>query len=382
MPEQTVEEQIREEIITEKQAPKDGKKPWEARFEADHAELVKPAPKAKAIKAEEPKEEPAAPEVKEEPKETQEEPQPTSEQPAKEETQPAPAQPVETEVKPAEANPDPAKEEAYLAAYANKHAIPIEAAKEEIARNKAILEKYKNDPMEVAKAYHLSQVEFNKLKAESQKQAQTADPVIQQIMANPKGYVENFVKVNSAKLIEEFRRDNPAKSRDMDDEQITEELRDRGLGILQARMTTYQSDLKINASRKREEFLSSIPEADRSFIPEIRTVLDKLPDHQVAAPNFEFKDLIRWAKGGADIDKVKRAEFDRGYKAGLEKAKILGEVGQPSPAGKAKQRPSAQAGNDMTAYQKDQARQMFGNVYDNDDDIFKAYKEVTQSRKK
>lgn len=375
--EKTVEETIREEILTEKGLPKGEKKPWEARLEADHPELAI-APKTKS-KAETSKEEEPKEKVEEEPKE---EPKPDSEQPVEEEAKPAEGQPAESETKPEAAKEDTAKEEAYLADYAKRKQIPIEQAKEEVSRNKTILAKYNGDAVELANAYHLSQQEFNKLKAEQQKQLQVADPVIQQVMANPKAYVADFVKTNAAKLIEEYRANNPAKSRDMDDEQVLEEQRDKGLGILQAKMEAYQTNIKVGAAKRREEFISSIAEADRQFIPEIKIVLDKLPDFQVASSNFDFKDLVRWAKGGADIDKVKKSEFDRGYKAGLEKAKILGEVGHSAPTGKVKQKTISQAGEGLTNYQKEQARQMFGQVYDNEEEMFKAYKEVNQSRKK
>lgn len=366
--------QIGKEAIAERKAEKsgvEGKKPWEISFEKDHADL--------AVKAVEVKEE-----IEEEVKEVEEKPdsKEQQEEPAAEPEGQEAEKPAEEESKPAEAKKDTAKEEAYIAEYARKSGLSVTDAKEEVERNRAILAKYGNDPIEVAKAYRLTQSAFDKLKTQSeQTQKQSIDPVAAQIMANPKVYVESVIKANAPKLIEEFREENPARSASLTDEAILEELRDRGVAQVTSTLQGHQMKLKNDASVKREELISSITELDRQFLPEIRDVLNKLPDHQVVSPNFKFEDLTRWARGNHTEKLVKDAE-ERGYKRGLEKAKILGEVGQSSPAAKVKQKQSVAAETGLSNYQREQAKQMFGNAYDNEADMFKAYIEVTKRDKK
>lgn len=370
-------EAIRKEVLADKAAPKEeGKKPWEVRLENDHPELA-PGEK-KPVKEVEEK---PAEEQEEAPKEEE---KPDGDQPAETEAQPEPEekeQPAEEEAQP-EAKKDTADEVAYIAEYAKKEGITVEAAKEEIDRSKAILAKYNNDPMQVAKAYRLTQSEYDKLKTQAETNKQSAtDPVAAAIIANPRGYASKLIKDNAEKLITEFRQENPARSRDMDDEQITEELTERAASQLQSQLREHQLTVKSLAIRKREEYIGTLNEVDKQFLPEIKSVLDKLPDHQIVSKTFDFGDLIKWAKGNHTDRLVKEAE-ERGFKRGLQQKKIIGEVGHATPAAKVKPKAATTAGSNMTAYQKKVAREMFPQATMSDEEAYAAYTEVTQGRKK
>ena len=362
--------QVGKEAIAERKAEKEGKpsKPaWELRLEKDHPGLVKEEViEKKEVEQEEVKEViEEKPVIEEQQDETKTEPETEEE-----------VKPVEELSKPVEDKKDTAKEDAYIAEYAKKSGLSIVDAKEEVERNRAILAKYNNDPIEVAKAYRLTQSAFDKLKAQADQNKQSVDPVAAQIMANPKGYVEGLLKQNAAKLIEEFRQDNPARSAILDDDAILEELRDRGVAQITQKLQEHHQRMSSEASKKREEYIASVSELDRQFLPEIRDVLSKLPDHQIVSPSFKFEDLTRWARGNHVEKLVKDAE-ERGYKRGLEKAKILGEVGRATPSTKVKPKQESAISTSLTKYQQEQAKQMFGTAYDNENDMFKAYLEVT-----
>lgn len=348
------QEDLRQEILKETKGEEpSGKKPWEVRMEEDHPEM----------KEEEPKEEPKEPELEE--------------QPAKTEDAPVEEQPLE-EAQPADAKNDTAKEDAYVAEYAKKSGIPVEQAKEEITSLKAIVNKYGNDPVKLAKAYREVQSAYDKQKVTA---SSNVNPAVAQIAANPRSYVIGEVKKNSEKLINEFREQNPARSRDMDDEQVTEEIVERGTFAIKNQISNYEIQLKKEASNKREEFIKSIPEADRRYLPEIKPVLEQLPDYQIISQTFKFEDLVSWAKGKSVDRLVKEAE-DRVHKQyAVKDRKIVGEISKPSQGTKAKQTPEQSKATGMSKYQKDQALQMFASTSMSEEEKFEAYLDLNKKKK-
>lgn len=356
-------EAIGAEALAERKAEKSGesasgKQPWELQFEKDHEEL--------------------SPEVK---KETpKEENKPTiEEQPSEEEAKPVEEQPAETEEQPVQDNKE---DEAYIAEYAKKNKVSAEDAKKEVDNIKAILAKYNNDPLEVAKAYKLTQSAYDKLKSQSEQgQKQVTNPLVAQILANPKAYVENMVKTNATKLLEDYKAEYPERSLMMTDGAILEELRDKGMANLNNQINQYQTTLTREAGAKRNEFIAGVSEADRKYIPTIKTQLDKFPDHMLVDKGFDFNHLVSWARGQHHEEDLK-AEFKRGFEQGQQQKKILGEVGREAPTARVKQNKTASQASSLSNYEQGRARQMFGSVFDNDKEIFEAYLEVTKGRKK
>lgn len=359
------QEDLRQEILKDvKGEPDSGKKPWEKRMEEDHPEMVIEAPKKKEVKEE----------VKEEPKEES----PSEEQPAETESAPVEKQPEE-EAQPVEAKKDKAKEEdAYIAEYAKSNSLSADEAKEEVSKLRAIATKYGNDPIKMAKAYREVQSAYDKQKVTA---SSNVNPAVAAIAANPRSYVIGEVKKNSEKLIAEFREQNPARSRDMDDEQVTEEIVERGTFAIKDQIRGYEIQLKKEAANKREEFIKSMPEVDRRYLPEIKPVLDQLPDYQVIGANFRFDDLVSWAKGKSVDRLVKEAEerVHKQYEA--KDRKIVGEISKPSQTTKVKQTPEQSKSNGMSKWQKDQAIQMFASAPMSDDEKYEAYLEVTKKKK-
>lgn len=358
-------EQLRSEILSEKKggSAAEGKKPWEVRLEKDHPEMdFKPAKKEEKAVEEEAEEKPDS-----------------EKQPSELEAAPAEKQPEE-EATPVEAKKDTAKdEETYIAEYAKSNGLNAEEAKDEIAKLRAISKKYNDDPVKLAKAYREVQSGYDKLKVTA---SSNISPAVAAIAANPRSYVIGEVKKNADKLIIEFREQNPARSRDMDDEQVMEEVVERGTYAIQNQIRNYEIQLKKDASNKREEFIKGVSEADRRYLPEIKPVLDQLPDYQIIGPNFRFEDLVSWAKGKS-VDRLIKETEERVRKEYENKdRKIVGQITKPAQATKVKQTPEQSKSNGMSKWQKDQALQMFASTAMSEEEMFEAYIEVTQKPKK
>lgn len=355
------QDSLRQEILTEKKgsAP-EGKKPWEKRMEEDHPEMKEPEEK--------------------EPKEIQEAPEkePESEkQPAETESAPLEKEP-EAEAQPVDAKKDTAQEDAYIAEYAKNSGMSIDDAKEEVSKLKAITAKYGNDPVKLAKAYREVQSGYDKLKVQA---SSNINPAVAQIATNPRSYVMGEVKKNAPKLIEEFRAQNPARSRDMDDEQVTEEIVERGTFAIKNQIKDYEIQLKKEAFNKRDEFIKGVSDKDRRFLPKIKEVLEMLPDYQVIGKDFKFEDLVDWARGKSVDALIKEAE-DRVHKQYESKdRKIVGEISKPSQTTKVKQSQEQSKGAGMSKWQKDQALQMFSSSPMSDDEKFEAYLDLNKKKK-
>lgn len=348
-------EDLRQDILKDvkKEDSKESKKPWELRLEQDHPEMV-----------EKPKEE------------TIEEKPETEEQPAETDSQPVEKQPEE-DAQPAEVKKDTA-EDAYIAEYAKGNNLSVEDAKEEISKLKAITAKYGNDPVKLAKAYREMQSAYDKQKVTA---SSNINPAVAQIAANPRSYVIGEVKKNAEKLVAEFREQNPARSRDMDDEQVTEEIVERGTFAIKNQIRDYEIQLKKEAANKREEFVKGISESDRRFLPEIKPVLENLPDYQIISKTFNFDDLVSWAKGKS-VDRIVKETEERVRKEYDNKdKKIVGSIQKSPQTTKVKQTQEQSKGAGLSKYQKDQATQMFNIPGMTDEEKFEAYIEVTKKKK-
>ncbi len=377
MENQIVEEvnndQLRQEILTETKGSKsEGKKPWELRMEEDHPEMVTlPAKKEKVPPRQE--------EVKEEPKEVPEETPEAEEQPAKPDSAPVEEQPEE-EAQPVEAKKDTVdQEDAYITEYAKKQGLSKEDAKAEVDSLRAISKKYGDDPVKIAKAYREVQSAYDKQKVQA---SSNVNPAVAAIAANPRSYVTGEVKKNSQKLIEEFRNENPARSRDMDDEQIEEMVIERGTMAIKEQIRGYEIQLKKEAINKRDEFIKSIPEADRRYTSDIKNILEQLPDYQVVGPTFRFEDLVTYARG-KDVDKLIKEAEERVHKQyAVKDRKIVGEIAKTPQTTKVKQTPEQSKSNGMSKWDKDQALQMYASANMTDEEKFDAYLDLKKSTNK
>ncbi len=359
-------EQLRQEILTEKKGSvPEGKQPWELRLEEDHPNLVE-AP----VKKEKEVEEPAKEDTEDKPS--------GEEQPAEEESAPVEEQPEESEGEPVKTNEDTAKEDAYAAEYAKKTGITMEEAKEEITSLKAIASKYQNDPVKLAKAYLSVQSAYDKQKVQA---SSNVNPAVAAIAANPRSYIAGEVKKDAEKLITEFRTNNPARSRDMDDEQVEEEIVERGTFAIKEQIRGYELQLKKEAFNKRDEYIRSVSETDRKYITEVKSIMEQLPDYQIISPTFRFEDLVTYARGKDVKNLIKEAE-DRIHKQYASKdRKIVGEIAKAPQTTKVKQTPQAAASSTLSKWDQDQAKQMYASSSMSDEEKFEAYIDLKKAKK-
>jgi hypothetical protein len=318
---------------------------------------------------------------------------------AKVETKPA----VEAEQKPpeeehveAEAKPEEVKTEDkapvkpsledIMKTYAEKNGITLDEAKADFEANDGILKKYHDNPetfpYELAKAYRNQQVEYTKGKAHQQEV--NANNFAQQIIADPKGFINRALEINKDKLLKDFRASNPERSAILTDGAILEELREKGIANLNIEIQKYQGKMQRDSSQKREGLMASLKDADKPYVAEIKSMLYKLPDSQVADPTFNFKDLVRWAKGDdVVISKMVKDAEDRGYQRAMQEKKILGDASVGKGAGNViKKKSEVASGGTLTKYQQDKAVEMFGSAYDTREECYSAYDEVVLKRSK
>lgn len=362
----------------------------EKQFEREHPDLAEKSKSAKSkLDTVVEEEEKIEKEVKEQPvEETKEE----SEEAAESESKPAEEQQTEEEAKPEEEESENKKEtvkpslEDVMKVYAEKNGITIEEAKADFEANDGVLKKYMDNPEtfphELAKAYRNQQAEYTKSK-EHQKQV-NANNFASQIIADPKGFINKALDANKDKLLKDFRENNPERSNILTDGAILEELREKGLANLKIEIQNYQSKTQKDAGQKRESLVSSLKDADKPFAAEIKSMLYKLPDSQVADPTFNFKDLIRWAKGDdVVISKMIKDAEDKGYQRAMQEKKILGDANTSKSGATGKTKPKVESKQPtLSGYDQKKAMEMFGSVYQTREECYAAYDEVVLKRKK
>ena len=274
---------------------------------------------------------------------------------------------------------DKGKEEADLdkkiTEYAEKNRLTYAEAKEDIEKTDEIIKQYKNDPAEMAKAMRNKDREYHKLRAEAEKASKKAEPVFKRMSEDQ---FREFARKKVAEMpeyVEKYRQKFPARSESMSDEAIVEEVVERELMIYNEKAGQKEAEIKATASKRRDEFIASIPEADRRFIPEIKAVLLEMSDIDVIRDGFDIKDAMYWAKGKAYDADIKAAE-ERALKRFKENPEIIGTKG----GGSSKPQTSGKS-TGLNDNQKNIAKSMFGADYD-DDKCFEMFKETYQDELK
>lgn len=241
-------------------------------------------------------------------------------------------------------------EEEIVRDHALKHNLTMDEAKEDIDKTKAIVEKYKGDPAELARALRSTQSGYDQLKAKEAK-----PQVI--IQKDPTAEIKEYAEKNREKIIEAFRRKFPIKGAVMEDDAILEDAVAQAERDYEVWARGEGEKVTREATGRREQLLASVPEGDKRFIPDIKALLSRTPDNQVVHESFDIKDLIYHARGAYYTpDRVKTLE-DAAFKRGKEDPKIIG-VKSPSSGGPAPKAPSG-ASSGLNGDQKSRALEMF-----------------------
>ena len=334
-----------------------------AEWEAENKETETPDAEPSEKKPDEEKPEPPKDEPKEEPKEE-----------VKPEEKPADGKvedkPVEKKEEEKVATPE---EEKVIQDWAIKHSLTLAEAKEDLEKTKGVVQKYKS-PEEMARALRQMQSQYDKMKNEAGKEEK--DPY--QISANPQLEVFEYVRTNATDIVEKYRQSYPARTRDMEDDAILEEVADKLLTGYKGWNDQRVKVLQTDASKRREELLSSLNERDRRFLPDIKAVIDKTSDKVIVSKGFNLDDIVRWAKG-AEYDRAIKEAEERGARQEREKAKILGVV----PSSRTETTSTAKSGGvRLSEYEKKLAREMFSTTTFSDEEKYEAYAEVAKKKKK
>lgn len=276
-------------------------------------------------------------------------------------------------------------------ALSEKEGISEDDARKELESTLKIQEKYGADPKQLARANLHLQRQYSrteaKLKQIEQHIAESRKVTIEQtIEAIDAGKIKIKGEPASRELIiETYRKQEPKITENADDEtvlrlaakaikegfeaQTTQEIKQR------------QEETKQQSSDKKQKLISSLPESDKAFIPEIKPILDKISDAHILDEDFSLEELILYAKGkkyDAMVKQLKETE-EKAYKRGLEQAKIIGVKDTPIGKGSNDTKKASKT-TTLTPAQKERAMAMYGEVM-SEKEAYEAYIDYLKTEK-
>lgn len=214
-----------------------------------------------------------------------------------------------------------------IQAFAEKRGIPFVQAKEEMEASQALLAKYNNDPIEVARALRNTQSEYDKLKGQKQETVQASARLLTD--AELKADIDAYATKNAEAIIAKYKQDHPKRTEFMSDEAVLEWAKDDATKNYKSNAGTIIEKTKKEASDKRQTLLTTIPKKDAKFLHDVKLVLDQTPDNVILNPNYAIEGMLFYTKGQR-YDADMEANYQRGLKMGKEDPKILGQVGGDS----------------------------------------------------
>lgn len=214
--------------------------------------------------------------------------------------------------------------------FASKHKISYEEAKEELEQVKAVLKKYGDDPVEVARALRSQQSEYDKIKADKEDKSGNNDIIIKS-REEVEEEVRNYAEKNKDKIIENFRARYPNRTELMTDEAILEWASEEAMKGYDTWSSTQKEKIRVAAVNKREELLKTLTANDAKFVNDVKQILSNISDTKVTHKDFSLNDVLYYVKG-KKYDADLKAEFERGLKLGKESPKILGSSSNTSSA--------------------------------------------------
>ena len=273
-----------------------------------------------------------------------------------------------------------------LAVYAKESEMTVEEARKDLESIGKIQEKYKNDPKQLAKAnLHLQRFytktqeelkEIKEAKAALPPQQITHDTIVKLIddgKLNVKGKAATREDVITA-----YREQEPDLTETIDDEgvlKLAAKAIKEGFIAQQREHTALQA---TQAKEKMSKLISDLSEEDKQYLPDIKPILDLQKDATVMKESFNLNDFVLWAKGKKYDTALKESE-EKGYKRGLEEAKILGEK-KPGSGGKPPV--DTKSKRTLSSEEKQRAYEMFDNLGLTEAQMIDSYIEVLEAEKK
>lgn len=256
-----------------------------------------------------------------------------------------------------------------IQAFAEKRVIAFVQAKEEMEASQALLAKYNNDPIEVARALRNTQSEYDKLKGQKQEQVQA--PVRLLTDAELKVDIEKFYTEPDAKgvtgkdkVLAKYRLDHPKRTDGMSDEAILEWATEDAMRNYKAGAPAIVEKSKREATDKRAKLLETVPKKDAKFLHDVKLILDATPDTVIMNPKYVVAGMLYYTKGQR-YDADTAAEFQRGLKMGKEDPKILGQIGGDKGRGGSGAQGASQQGKGTVVLNDDQKQRAYDQFPDN-----------------
>jgi len=272
-----------------------------------------------------------------------------------EETEDEESKPEEEDAEAPETQKEPEDEDAVITAHAEKHGMTYSEAKEDIEKTNKIIEQFKGDPKEMARALRSKDREYDKLKNESSKKEKESTRVFQRLSEDQfRAEAMSAINKDAEKFIQAYKSRYPAKSDLMSDEAMIEEIVDREWGLYQGIAAQEESKRTQQAVAAKSKIIADIPSEDRRFIPEVKAFVEQLNDYDVLHPDFDPSYFLLLAKGKRFDAEIKAAE-ERGAKRAKETPKILGVKG----GGKSKSTSTSKGSLSLNDVQKHRAEEMF-----------------------
>ena len=320
---------------------KEGEKEGETQEEDPNARSVEIAGAPEENKEGEPKPEGEQTEEGEPTPEKEGEPDPETEKPEGEEEQP----------------PETVDRDAQITEHAKLRDMTYAEAKEDIEKTETIVEQFKNDPKEMAKAMRSKDREYDKLKNEMDKIKVDKPPVFRKLSEEQFRHAcKANIEAEPDKFLDAYKKRYPAKSESLSEEAILEEVMDLEWNGYNTYATKKEAELTTVAKKIRDDFIGNMSKEDRAFLPDVKVFLSELQDADIVGEDWDPQYLIDLAKGrryDADIKAAKEGE----YKRGKEETKILGIKtggGKQGPSKAGKEAPSG-----LSSDQKEKAEHMF-----------------------
>ena len=363
MENEIIDEVNREELII-KQANEEIAAEAEGREAKDY--LSKPVKKEDEVitKVEEP---PVKPEI---------EPKPEDEQTEEEKAKLAEEAAAKLETKTPEELAEEAQE---VLEYSQRHSMTEAEATEDIAKTNTIIEQFKHDPKEMARALRSKDREYDKLKNETEKKLKETKPIFVALGEDDfRREAYKTMQKDLDKYLIPYKERYPAKSEFVSDEALLEEILDRDWLTYKQYAGEQEGIMRTQAEDKKKDVLATIPKEDSRFLPEIQEVLKHIPEADILKEGFD-KNVLLYLVKGRNFDAEIKAAVERGYKRGKEGTSILGVKDTPKS-----QKPSGPAkihGSDLNTAQKERAVQMFGNNKE-EDDCYRLFKETFEDQLK
>ena len=248
--------------------------------------------------------------------------------------------------------------------YAKEHEVTEEEAREELESIAKIQEKYKDDPKQLAKANLYLQRLYSKLEKDTKAEAEAKPPAEVTVEAVEKYIEDGQLKVDGKSITKEqtikaYKDAYPEITEDMEDEKVFKLAAKEWKQVLDKENVKAKGAVSVKAQEKRGSMYDSIPEEDKKFIPDVKPLIEKLSDTQIASEGFDVNTYVQFVKGknyDSDTKKLTDEKKTFGiaeYKRGLEDSKILGTKRAPEGGAPSDKKTT------LTDAQKKRAEEMF-----------------------